>query len=283
MSDPTVDPRPFERTLARVDARPSRLIGPIRVALRLGSRLCGFRLVVEGREHLPRGPDGRVAGGWILAGSPHRAWVDPLLLLLAWPADGPRLAWLGDGPTLVRSWWRRLLLPALEVIPVVPGSGPAAMTSHARAASRVLGRGAVLALFVERGAPSPPDRTREIAGGFAWMALAADADVVPVVIGGAHRIVRGSPFIVQFLAPLPRPALAPGPGESGAGSPGDSGSPGGRGCPGQPLDRSWRAPATALVDAYCVAVTGPVRDAAARADARAPRTSHWRWLATLFH
>lgn len=268
MSDRSFDPTPFRRALAEIDARPSRLMRPIRGLLRAGSWLCGFRLAVDGLEHLPRGADGRITGGWILAGAPHRAWVDPLLLILAWPADAPRLAWFGDGPSLARSWWRRLLLPRLGVIPIVPGSGPAAVPSHLEAARAILARGAVLAMLVERGAPSPPDRTREIAGGFAWMALAARAPVVPVVIGGAHRIVRGSPFIVRFLEPLPPPAVA-------AVSDPDHEA--------VPLARAHRPAADALVTAYRDAVAGPVHDAAAWADAGAPSARHWPWLATLFH
>jgi len=268
LTDQTFDPTPFRRALARIDDRPSRLMGPIRVVLRAGARLCRFRLVVDGLEHLPRGADGRIAGGLILAGAPHRAWVDPLLLILAWPADAPRLAWFGDGPSLARSWWRRLLVPRLGAIPIVPGSGPAAMTGHIEAASAVLARGAVLAMLVERGAPSPPDRTREIAGGFAWMALAARAPVVPVVIGGAHRIVRGSPFIVRFLEPLPPLPVA-------AVSDPD--------CGAVPLARAGRPAADALVAAYRDAVAGPVREAAAWADAGAPSARRWPWLATLFH
>ena len=243
-------------------------MGPIRVLLRAGARLFAFRVVVEGLDRLPRGLDGRVAGGWILAGAPHRAWVDPLLLILAWPADAPRLVWLGDGPTLVRSWWRRLLTPHLGAIPVLPGSGPAAVAGHVEAAKQVLARGAVLALFVERGAPSPPDRTREIAGGFAWMALAAGAPVVPAVVGGAHRIVRGSPFLVRFLEPLPTlPTAAPLDPDGGNAS----------------GDRQRRLASSQLVAAYRESVAGPVREAAAWADAHAPTASRWPWLATLFH
>jgi len=268
MGDRPVNPQPFRRALARIDARPSMLMGPIRIVLRAGAWLCGFRIVVRGTEHLLRGTDGRIAGGWILAGAPHRAWVDPLLLILAWPPEAPRLVWLGDGPTLVRSWWRRLLTAHLGAIPVVPGSGPAAVASHVEAAGQVLARGAVLALFVERGAPSPPDRTREIAGGFAWMALAAGAPVVPVVVGGAHRIVRGSPFVVRFLEPLPDPTATAPP------DPDDRSAAG---------DRARRLSAAELVAAYGAAVAGPVRETAAWADSHAPPTSRWPWLATLFH
>jgi 1-acyl-sn-glycerol-3-phosphate acyltransferase len=273
MSERQVDPVPFRMALARVDARPSRLTRPIRIVLRAGTRLCRFRIAVEGLEHLPRGADGRIVGGWILAGAPHRAWVDPLLLILAWPADAPRLAWLGDGPTVVRSWWRRLLLPRLGVIPIVPGGGPAAVAEHVLAAASILDRGAVLALFVERGDPSPPDRTREIAGGFAWMALGADAAVVPAVIGGAHRIVRGSSFVVRFLAPLAVPAE---PGRAATSGPARPRS-------AELVDRARRPAAEALVDAYREAVSGPVRETAAWTDIRSPAEARWRWLATLFH
>ena len=282
MSACNSDPEPFGGALTRIDARPSRLMGLIRVALRAGAWLCGFRIAVQGLNHLPRGTDGRIAGGWILAGAPHRAWVDPLLLVVAWPADAPRLVWLGDGPTLVRSWWRRLLLPRLGVIPIMPGAGPAALASHVEAAGEVLSRGAVLALFVERGAPSPPDRTREIAGGFAWIARAAGAPVVPVVIGGAQRIIRGSPFIVRFLAPLPRPPAAPPP----AAVPREADRPAAldrtRRPPATSLDSAWRPAAEALVTHYRREVAGPIREVAAWADDRAPSASRWPWLATLF-
>ncbi len=246
---------------------PSRLLGPIRLGLRCGAWLCAFRIDVRGHGNLPRRADGSVAGGWILAGAPHRAWVDPLLVTLAWPAGAPRLVWLGDRPAMTRSWWRRRLFPHLGVIPVEPGGGPAALAHTVDVARSVVASGAVLALFVERGAPSPSDRTRQIAGGFAWIALAARAPVVPVVIGGAHRIVRGSPFSVRFLAPLRTPAATPVTDPRGE---------------VVPLARGRRPAVDALVAAYRDAVAGTVREAAAWADVRAPSARRWPWLATLF-
>jgi hypothetical protein len=66
-----------------------RLVG---VVVRRG--ILGFRIEVEGREHLPVDERGRRAGGWIAAALPHRTWVDPFVLVVALPAS-PRLAFFG--------------------------------------------------------------------------------------------------------------------------------------------------------------------------------------------
>ena len=57
----------------------------LRHAWRAAAFVLRFHLEVEGLEHLPRTPDGRLSGGWIAAGLPHRAWVDPFLVWMALP------------------------------------------------------------------------------------------------------------------------------------------------------------------------------------------------------
>jgi 1-acyl-sn-glycerol-3-phosphate acyltransferase len=76
--------------LASIEPRPGRLDRAIRVGVRAGFLLVGWRVRVEGLERLPRMPDGTVAP-CVLAVAPHRGWIDPFVLLLAWPADAPRL------------------------------------------------------------------------------------------------------------------------------------------------------------------------------------------------
>jgi 1-acyl-sn-glycerol-3-phosphate acyltransferase len=234
---------------------PDRLL---RRSVVLGCRLAGWRVEAKGLAHLPDDGWRPRGAGCLIVAAPHRAWIDPFLLLASWPADAARLAWFGDGETMVRSWWRRWLFPRLGMIPIAPGSG--GPRAYAEIAAEVLSAGRALALFPEKGAPSPPDATRTIAPGFAYLALRAGAPVVPAVLGGTHRIVRGSPFTVDLLPPiLPGAALA------------DAFSPQGR------------ARARGLLGAYRAAVDPILVAGTALADARRPRHERWRWLATLFH
>ena len=236
----------------------------LRWLVRAGSHLVGWRIEAYGRRTLPLGIGGRPAGGCLVAVAPHRAWIDPFLLIAAWPSDAARLVWFGDGPTMVRSWWRRWLFPRLGMIPITPGSGGPRV--YAELAATVLATGAALVVFPEKGPPSPPEATRRVAPGFAYLARRAGAPVIPVVLGGTHRIVRGSPFTVDVLAPL-----AAAPGAPAAIDPDALFSPVGR------------SAAAALVAEYQAAIDAVLPARTARADARRPAHDRWRWLATLFH
>ena len=142
-----------------------------------------------------------------MAVAPHRGWIDPFVLLLAWPADAPRLAWFGDERTMVRSWWRRLLLPRLGMIPIPPRASPGAVRDHLTDARTVLRRGRCLVIFPEKGPPSPRGRTRTIAAGAAWLAAAGGVPLVPVALGGFLETGIGTRFRLQVLPPLPAPAM----------------------------------------------------------------------------
>ena len=83
---------------------------------------------------------------------------------------------------------------------------------------------------------------------------------MPVVLGGTHRIVRGSPFTIDVLDPIE--AQPPDP---------DAFTPTGRGR------------AHALVERYAVAVAEILPARTALADERRPARDRWPWLATLFH
>ena len=116
-----------------------------------------------------------------------------------------------------------------------------------------------MAVFPEIGSPSPPERARRISAGFAYLALRAGAPVLPVVIGGTHRIVRGSVFSVDVLAPLD-------PGEQLV----------------DPLTAPGRARAHELSDQLTDAIAEILPRRTAETDAAAPARERWRWLATLF-
>lgn len=252
-------PEDQERFRAQL-LRMSRHQGPIerfgRVALRAWLRFVAWRVDVHASEPLPTTPGRRPGAGCIVAVAPHRAWVEPFLLLHAWPPDAARLVWLADGRTVTRSW-RRWLLPRVGVIPV--GREYGGPRAYAELATEVLGAGAALAVFPEIGPPSSPEHTRRISPGFAYMALGAGAPVVPVVMGGTHHIVRGARFSVDRLATI------------------DSGDR-----IDDPFTPAARGHAHQLVQRYERAVAEVLPGRTAEADSRRPRRERWRWLATLF-
>jgi 1-acyl-sn-glycerol-3-phosphate acyltransferase len=194
--------------LAAVDPRQRWYDRAIRLGVRLGFLLVGWRVRAEGLDRLPRDAAGRVRP-CVLAVAPHRGWVDPFPLLLAWPGDAPRLAWFGDARTMARSRWRRRLLPRLGMIPIPPQASPAAVREHLADARTILGRGCCLVVFPEKGEPSPRGRTRTIAPGAAWLAAAGGVPLVPVALGGFLETGLGTRFRLRVLDPLAPPSGSP--------------------------------------------------------------------------
>jgi 1-acyl-sn-glycerol-3-phosphate acyltransferase len=254
----TVDQMDLERfhaALAVVSARQGLFERALRLVIRVWCRVVAWHVSVVLADPLPeRG--GVPAAGCVVAAAPHRAWVEPFLLVAVWPPDAARLVWLADGATVTRSWWRRRLLPRLGVIPVSGRSGPRA---YAELAAAACGRGLAVVVFPEVGPASPPDRARRISPGFAYLALRAGAPVVPVVIGGTHHIARGSSFSLDIGAHIEAdPPMA------------------------DPFTTEGRERAEAISASFerTVAVLLPGRTR--QADAVAPARERWAWLARLF-
>ena len=133
----------------RMTAMRQRLSGPIqafqahfttRGVRFIGTRLFGFRIEVSGRENVPAGQPLIVAGG------PHRNWVDGFLLLVALPPQ-PRVVFLASENVSDR-WWKRVL------VRLAGGFEPVSTTSVLNrealdAALLVLARGDRLGIFPE--------------------------------------------------------------------------------------------------------------------------------------
>lgn len=185
----------------------------LRISYRVVAAALGFRIVVEGLEHLPRTGDGRRAGGWIAAGLPHRTWIDPFVVWSVLPAE-PRLVFFGDARTMARSPLRRWIVRRIGgILPIPSAGGPRAFATHVAAAGEVLRGGAVFCLFPESGPPVPVGTARPIAAGLGYVALRSMAPIVPIVLGGSHELFLGRRIIVRILPPVdPRElaGLAPG-------------------------------------------------------------------------
>jgi 1-acyl-sn-glycerol-3-phosphate acyltransferase len=249
------DVRRFSAALERLPVRQGARERVLRLVIRSWCRLVGWRLEVTVSAPLPQRE--RVMGaGCVVAAAPHRAWVEPFLLLAAWPSDAARLVWLADGRTVNRSRWRRCLLPRLGVIPIAPvAGGPRAYGELVAAACA---KGHAVAVFPEVGPPSPADRTRRISPGFGYLALRAGAPVVPVVIGGTHHIVRGSTFSVDVRAPL----------QAGEATP-------------TLFAPAARERAHALAHEFETVVASVLPGRTRQAEACAPARDQWQWLARL--
>jgi 1-acyl-sn-glycerol-3-phosphate acyltransferase len=179
-----------------------------RLAWRAAALALGFRVRVRGLEHLPRDTAGRMTGGYILAGVPHRTWIDPFLPWGWLPAE-PRLAFFGDARTMARSPLRRWVVRRVGgILPIPSHGGPRAFATHLEGAAGVLRAGMVFCLFPEYGPPSAVDAPRPVAAGLGYMALRSGAPIVPLVIGGNHELFWGRRIVVRVLPALDPRALA---------------------------------------------------------------------------
>lgn len=248
----------FRVALATISHEQGRLEWLLRRVIRICCRVVGWHVSVSWQAELPAMTTAPRGSGCLVVCAPHRTWLEPFLLLAAWPEDAARLAWLADGPTVTRSWWHRRLLPRLGILPIEGRIG--APGAYLEAGALALAAGAALVVFPEKGPPSPADRTRAISPGFAYLARRAGAPVVPVVVAGSHAVMRGSHFSVTFLEPLP--AGAPDP---------------------EALSAASRPLAHALAERVEEMLDRELPGRNAQTDAQLPTVARWAWLGRLFH
>ncbi len=188
----------------RASAAPGLTYRLLRRIWQAAARALGARLVLEGRENLPVGPDGRPTGRWIAACLPHRTWIDPFVPWVLLPVR-PRLAFFGDARTMARSPVRRFVVARLGgVIPIPSAHDPAAVGAHFEAAREALEAGMVFCLMPETGPASPLGQIRRLGAGIGYIALRNRAPIVPLVLGGNHELYLGRRIILRVL-----PALDP--------------------------------------------------------------------------
>lgn len=245
---------------------------PYRAAL-LGARVIGrgvfgFRTEVRGTANLPCDDAGRPVGGWILAGLPHRTWVDPFVVADNVPLE-PRLVFFGDGEAIFRSAWRRWLVRRIGgVIPIWPGERRTAIDRYLAAADAALKVGTVICLFPEIGPATEPGTARRFGLGLAYFALRTGAPVVPVVLGGTHDLYRGRRFRLDVLPAVTARQLA--------GLSADAPLP-------TPWSSAERATAHRKTTALHALTAGPVLAAHRATEPPPDAKRRWRWLTTAWH
>jgi 1-acyl-sn-glycerol-3-phosphate acyltransferase len=180
----------------------------LRFAWRVAAFLLRFHVEVAGLENLPRDRSGRLTGGWIAAGLPHRTWIDPFLVWMMLPAE-PRLVFFGDARTMARSPLRRWVVRRVGgILPIPSHGGPRSFATHLAAAGEVLHAGAVFCLFPESGMPAPVGTARPISPGVGYIALRSGAPIVPIVIGGNDLLYLGRRIAVRIGRPVTWAELA---------------------------------------------------------------------------
>jgi 1-acyl-sn-glycerol-3-phosphate acyltransferase len=174
----------------------------LRLAWRAAAFLLRFHVELAGLEHLPHRADGRLAGGYIAAGLPHRTWIDPFLLW-GWLPARPRLVFFGDARTMARSPLRRWVVRRVGgILPIPSHGGPRSFAIHLAAAGEVLRSGAVFCLFPESGVAVAAGTARPVSPGIGYIALRSDAAILPIVIGGNDLLFIGRRIALRILEPV---------------------------------------------------------------------------------
>ncbi|MCC6314387.1 MAG: MFS transporter [Thermomicrobiales bacterium] len=181
-----------------------------RLRARLARRLMvliacwGFRLRLEisGLEHVPPGEP------LIVAGAPHRNWIDPFLIAMALPPT-PRVVFLGSEQAMFGTWWKRVVLRVAGG--VVPVSTTGRFNRNGLETSlAVLAAGSRLGVFPEGWGQveAPPDEIQPVQRGVAFLSARSGRRVLPVGISGSQRLWQGKTLRVCFGPPL-EPLAAP--------------------------------------------------------------------------
>lgn len=154
-----------------------------------------FQIEVGGLDLVPPGEP------LIVAGAPHRNWIDGFLLLIALPAE-PRIVFLASENAADR-WWRRFALWLVGRFE--PVSTTSALNRDAlEAGLRVLARGDRLGIFPEGWdhLSGPMREIGEPRRGVAFLARQSGCRVLPVALAGSKPLWRGKTLRVQIGAPL---------------------------------------------------------------------------------
>lgn len=186
-------PRPAltPTTISRIQARVGR-----RLLRFIGEKLFGFTFQIEGLEHVPAGEPIIVAGG------PHRGWIDSFMVIIALPAS-PRIHYLGSAQAMFNRRWKRAILGLMGG--VVPVSSVGQLNREGLETSlAILNGGNSLGLFPEGWGHhnDDPNTVAAFKRGVAFLSQRSGRRVLPVGLTGAQQLWRGKTLCLRFGPPL---------------------------------------------------------------------------------
>ncbi len=162
--------------------------------------LCGIRVVVLGREHLP-------TQGAALIASQHQSAFDTLI----WLRLVPRVAYVFKAELARIPLFGSLLVPAGQ-IPVDRGASFSAVRSLLRGADRAKADGRQIVIFPE-GTRVEPGVEAELRPGIAALAARTGLPVIPVATDSGllwgRRAFRKRPGVIHIVVGPPIPAGLP--------------------------------------------------------------------------
>lgn len=178
--------------LSRLQARCAR-----RLLLFLGTVVFRLKFEFQGLEHLPRGEP------LLIAGAPHRNWIDPFLIVMALPTV-PRIYFLGSAEGMFNKWWKR------AVIRLLGGVVPVSTQGHLNrqgleTALAILGDGNHLGIFPEGWdqETKPPAEVQPVQRGVGFLAAHSGRRVLPFGLAGTQELWRGKTLRLRLGPPLP--------------------------------------------------------------------------------
>jgi len=136
-------------------------------------------------------------GPYILAAN-HQGWVDGFLLLALFPAV-PRLIFLGDEKGVTNRWWKRAVLALFESVIRIDRSRSADVDAMAAALACLRG-GGVLVVFPEGSVSRREDALAPFHRGIGYLALKAQAPILPVHLSGTAELYLGRELVVRVGA-----------------------------------------------------------------------------------
>ncbi len=178
-------------TISRIQARVGR-----RLLRFIGQTLLGFKFQIEGLEHVPAGEPMIVAGG------PHRGWIDSFLIIIALPPS-PRINYLGSAQAMFNRRWKRIILNLMGG--VVPVSSVGQLNREGLETSlAILDGGNSLGLFPEGWGHHHDDplTVSEFKRGVAFLSQRSGRRVLPVGLTGTQQLWRGKTLCLRVGPPL---------------------------------------------------------------------------------
>jgi 1-acyl-sn-glycerol-3-phosphate acyltransferase len=180
---PRPDLPPWNRTVRYYT---SRLVVRLLIALL-------FRLRVEGREHLPKGPAVYCFN--------HLNWTDPFLLFAALPLR-PRLYFFGPREADLRVGPRnRLMYWTATAVPYRPEKSD--LLDVTRRVAAVFSAGGVLAIAGEGRIHVGERDLLELQDGTAYFALRSGVPIVPIAVSGTSWLGFRSALRLRIGRPIP--------------------------------------------------------------------------------
>ena len=160
----------------------------------VGKGLFRLRIEVEGLENVPPGEP------VIVAGAPHRSWIDPFLILMILPPL-PRTYFLAAiGTTGDRRWKRIAMHLAGGMVPVETRGS--LNRDGLELALDILKQGNRIGIFPEGWGDKPDPEVMPLKRGVAFISEHSGRRVLPVALAGTTELWRGKTLRVRIAPSL---------------------------------------------------------------------------------